>query len=114
MYSACDVEISEEERKTRMGSLKKKAMTASARFRNSLTRKHRRSQSRVLSVEMEDVHDIEETKAVESLRQALIAEELLPAKHDDYHKMLRFIPFCFPHIVCCIYGFHDFSSGVLM
>nr|XP_004289116.2 PREDICTED: phosphatidylinositol/phosphatidylcholine transfer protein SFH12-like isoform X1 [Fragaria vesca subsp. vesca] len=88
---ACDVEISEEERKTRMGSLKKKAMTASARFRNSLTRKHRRSQSRVLSVEMEDVHDIEETKAVESLRQALIAEELLPAKHDDYHKILRFL-----------------------
>ncbi|KAM5546630.1 phosphatidylinositol/phosphatidylcholine transfer protein SFH12-like [Rosa sericea] len=86
-----EVEISEEERKTRIGSLKKKALTASARFRNSFTRKHRRSQSRVLSVEIEDVHDLEEIKAVDSLRQALIAEELLPPKHDDYHKMLRFL-----------------------
>ncbi|XP_024183511.1 phosphatidylinositol/phosphatidylcholine transfer protein SFH12 isoform X1 [Rosa chinensis] len=86
-----EVEISEEERKTRIGSLKKKALTASARFRNSFTRKHRRSQSRVLSVEIEDVHDLEEIKAVDSLRQALIAEDLLPPKHDDYHKMLRFL-----------------------
>lgn len=86
-----DVEISEEETKTRIGSLKKKAMTASARFRNSFTRKHRRSHSRVLSVEIEDVHDLEELKAVETLRQALISEELLPSKHDDYHKMLRFL-----------------------
>ncbi|XP_050383107.1 phosphatidylinositol/phosphatidylcholine transfer protein SFH12-like isoform X2 [Argentina anserina] len=88
---ACDVEITEEERKTRIGSLKRKALTASARFRNSLTRKHRRSQSRVLSVEIDDVHDIEEMKTVDSLRQALISEELLPTKHDDYHKMLRFL-----------------------
>lgn len=101
VFSVSDVEISEEETKTRIGSLKKKAMTASARFRNSFTRKHRRSHSRVLSVEIEDVHDLEELKAVETLRQALISEELLPSKHDDYHKMLRFFTLHFSQTVFC-------------
>lgn len=101
VFSVSDVEISEEETKTRIGSLKKKAMTASARFRNSFTRKHRRSHSRVLSVEIEDVHDLEELKAVETLRQALISEELLPPKHDDYHKMLRFLTLLFSQTVFC-------------
>ena len=69
------------EKTDRVGSLKKM-------FRNSLTRKGRRS-SKVMSVEIEDFRDAEEAKAVDEFRQALILDELLPEKHDDYHMMLR-------------------------
>ncbi|CAI9104557.1 OLC1v1003256C1 [Oldenlandia corymbosa var. corymbosa] len=85
-----DLENVDDERKTRLGSLKKVAISASTKFRHSLTKKSRRN-SRVMSVVFEDEHDAEELKAVDALRQALILEELLPAKHDDYHMLLRFL-----------------------
>lgn len=47
-----------------------------------------------MSIEIEDEHNADELQAVDALRQALILEELLPEKHDDYHKLLRL--FCFP------------------
>lgn len=82
------IDMDEDERKTRLGSIKKAAINASAKFRNSLTKRGRRH-SRVMSVGFEDEHDAEELKAVDAFRQALILDELLPAKHDDYHLMLR-------------------------
>lgn len=85
-----DVDNLEDERKTRIGSLKKKAINASSKFRHSWTRKGRRS-SKVMSVEIEDEHDAEEVQAVDAFRQMLILEELLPEKHDDYHMLLRFL-----------------------
>ncbi|KAL2490504.1 Phosphatidylinositol/phosphatidylcholine transfer protein SFH3 [Abeliophyllum distichum] len=84
-----NIGTSEDDKKTRLGSFKKKAIDASSKFRQSLTR--RRKSSKVMSVVFEDEHDPEEIKYVDALRQVLILEELLPAKHDDYHMMLRFL-----------------------
>ncbi|KAF3446353.1 hypothetical protein FNV43_RR11532 [Rhamnella rubrinervis] len=86
-----DFENSEDDKRTRIGSLKKKAINASSKFRHSLKKKNRRKSSLRNSVSIEDVRDVEELMAVDVFRQALILEELLPPRHDDYHMLLRFL-----------------------
>uniref|UniRef100_M4F0P3 CRAL-TRIO domain-containing protein n=1 Tax=Brassica campestris TaxID=3711 RepID=M4F0P3_BRACM len=84
--------MSEEERKiVKMCSLKKKAISASNRFKNSFKKKGRRSTSRVMSVPIEDDIDAEDLQALDAFRQALVLDELLPSKLDDLHMMLRFL-----------------------
>ncbi|XP_047982049.1 phosphatidylinositol/phosphatidylcholine transfer protein SFH12-like isoform X2 [Salvia hispanica] len=85
-----ETDIAEDESKKKHGSFKKAAISASSKFRHSIARKGRRN-SKVMSVDFEDERDAEELQAVDVLRQVLILEELLPAKHDDYHMLLRFL-----------------------
>uniref|UniRef100_A0ACD5YZL0 Uncharacterized protein n=1 Tax=Avena sativa TaxID=4498 RepID=A0ACD5YZL0_AVESA len=84
-----NVEYSEDEKKARIASLKKKAMNASQKLRHSM-KKGRRS-SKVMSISIEDERDPEEVQAVDAFRQLLVLEELLPSQHDEYHMMLRFL-----------------------
>ncbi|XP_076922903.1 phosphatidylinositol/phosphatidylcholine transfer protein SFH3-like [Bidens hawaiensis] len=86
-----DVEHHDDEKKSKHNSFKKKAISASKRFKTSLKKKGRRNSRVMSSVVVEDIHDAEDLKAVDALRQTLISEDLLPPKHDDYHTMLRFL-----------------------
>lgn len=84
-------ETSEDEwRKSRARSLRRKAMTASTRLTNSLRKRNTRvADCEYASIFIEDVRDANEEKAVNSFRQVLLARDLLPDSHDDYHTMLR-------------------------
>ncbi|XP_014498404.1 phosphatidylinositol/phosphatidylcholine transfer protein SFH13 isoform X2 [Vigna radiata var. radiata] len=88
-----DVENSEDERRwSRIGTLKKKAISASSRFTHSLKKRGKRKiDYRIPPVSIEDVRDAGEETAVHELRQKLVERGSLPPRHDDYHTLLRFL-----------------------
>ncbi|XP_020264272.1 phosphatidylinositol/phosphatidylcholine transfer protein SFH13-like [Asparagus officinalis] len=89
-----DVENSEDERRrTKIGSLKKKALNASNKFTHSLKKKRgkRKVDFTATAVSIEDIRDAEEERKVYAFRQELTAKDALPEKHDDYHMLLRFL-----------------------
>ncbi|XP_071685522.1 phosphatidylinositol/phosphatidylcholine transfer protein SFH8-like isoform X2 [Rutidosis leptorrhynchoides] len=79
-----DFEVSGEEKKCRMGTLKK----AASRLRRSLKKKSRRKNN---TIPIDDIRDPEEVIAVDNFRQVLLANDLLPEKFDDYYTLLRFL-----------------------
>ncbi|XP_039009342.1 phosphatidylinositol/phosphatidylcholine transfer protein SFH12-like [Hibiscus syriacus] len=72
------------------GSAKTTTRSASNKLRNSMSKRGRRS-SKVMSIEIDDERSPEELQSVDALRQTLISENKLPARHDDYHTLLRFL-----------------------
>ncbi|XP_042515447.1 phosphatidylinositol/phosphatidylcholine transfer protein SFH9-like [Macadamia integrifolia] len=88
-----DYETSEDERRrTRIGSIKKKAMNASTKFSHTLRKRGKRvGDCRFPSVSIEDVRDAKEEEEVFGFRQALLKKDLLPPRFDDYHTMRRFL-----------------------
>lgn len=88
-----DFEISEDERRrSKIGTLKKKALNASNKFTHSLKKRGKRKiDYRVPSISIEDIRDAKEESAVLELRQKLHDRDMLPPKHDDYHTLLRFL-----------------------
>lgn len=86
----------DERRRSKIGSLKKKAINASNKFTHSLRKRGKRKVDyRVPSVPIEDIRDPREESAVCELRQKLLDRDLLPAGHDDYHTLLRWVFSCF-------------------
>lgn len=95
-----DVENSEDDRKSRMGNLKKKALKASSKLKPNFKKKSRRKSDDTIFVSIEDVRNVEELQAVDGFRQALLSDDLLPPRHDDYHMLLRWSTNWFLILVC--------------
>ncbi|BBN03633.1 phosphatidylinositol/phosphatidylcholine transfer protein [Marchantia polymorpha subsp. ruderalis] len=74
--------------KSKMGAFK--TIVAATKFRANLKRRKGR-QSRSSSLQIHDDRDEEEQRAVDDFRNLLLSENLLPARHDDYYLLLRFL-----------------------
>ncbi|XP_019095893.1 PREDICTED: phosphatidylinositol/phosphatidylcholine transfer protein SFH14-like [Camelina sativa] len=82
--------IEDEPRRSRIGNLRKKAISCSSKLTHPLKRKGKRKIDYLIPL-IEDVRDEEEEKIVSQLRQELLKKDLLPPRHDDYYMLLRFL-----------------------
>ncbi|WCJ38068.1 Phosphatidylinositol/phosphatidylcholine transfer protein SFH9 [Euphorbia peplus] len=91
--SGVDLETSEDDKRRRKPrSFKKKAMSASTRLTHSLRKRGKRvADCRFAAISIHDVRDAKEEAEVNAFRLTLIAKDLLPPRHDDYHTLLRFL-----------------------
>ncbi|KAL0886890.1 hypothetical protein Bca101_010873 [Brassica carinata] len=86
-----DSECTEDEpRRSRIGNLRKKAISCSSKLTHPLKRKGKRKIDYIVPF-IEDLRDENEEKIVLKLRQQLLKKDLLPPRHDDYHMLLRFL-----------------------
>ncbi|CAI9107431.1 OLC1v1006781C1 [Oldenlandia corymbosa var. corymbosa] len=84
-----DLETSEDDKKrARIRSFKKKANKLTHTLRK---RSKKVAHCRFASISTEEFRDEKEAGAVNAFRQTLIDKDMLPARHDDYHTMLRFL-----------------------
>ncbi|TYK30691.1 phosphatidylinositol/phosphatidylcholine transfer protein SFH9 isoform X2 [Cucumis melo var. makuwa] len=95
----------DDRRRTRSKSLRKRAITASAKFSNTLRKQSSRvADCRFATISVHEVRDAGEEDSVNKFRQVLIATDLLPPRHDDYHTMLRLL---------LLVDYHNLVSEVL-
>ena len=109
--SCCEAETTaseDERRKVRVRSLKKRTKRkvimnggggsgscSGSRLSISLSQSLRKRGNKVAdcrfaSISINDVRDSKEEEAVNAFRQTLLAKDLLPPSHDDYHTLLRY------------------------
>ncbi|GER52726.1 Sec14p-like phosphatidylinositol transfer family protein [Striga asiatica] len=87
-----DYENFEEERRSKIGAFRKRAINASNKFAHSLKKSGtKKVDFGVHSISIEDFRDAKEESAVCYLRKKLLERGLLPVRHDDYHTLLRFL-----------------------
>ncbi|KAL1195245.1 Phosphatidylinositol/phosphatidylcholine transfer protein SFH14 [Cardamine amara subsp. amara] len=82
--------IEDEPRRSRIGNLRKKAISCSSKLTHPLKPKGKRKIDYQIPF-IEDIKDEKEEKIVSKFRQELVKKDLLPPRHDDYHMLLRFL-----------------------